>query len=183
MQAETDISTNKREERRAKILLFSTVVALPLIIGFANLISFFIVESKHPDGRVADDFYKKALAVHKNAEPSRLAIANGIAATLHYFVADEIVEIQLAGEHQSPSALFLDFVHPVDANQDIRVILNATADGNYRGYFSGVVKRFSEIKVQPVADVNATELWNISALANSAKSLDLPDGVLWTVTL
>ena len=170
----------KRQERIVKTLLFGGVVALPLGIGIVNLVAFLVIAAQNPNDRVADDFYKKALAVHKNAEPNKLAVEQGISANVSYFASEGIVEIQLLGEYDAVSTLALDLVHGVDANQDQRLLLTSTAEGNFVGTFSGSLSRFTQLRLAPIS---VEQPWLLVKPATDLEQLQIGGQELWKVTL
>jgi hypothetical protein len=80
------------------------------------------------DGLVADDYYKRGLAVNAVLKRESAAVQRGIAAGVER--AGGEVRVRLRGAE--PPVLFLSLVHATRAGNDVRLRLERGADGVYR---------------------------------------------------
>ena len=81
------------------------------------------------DGLVAEDYYKKGLAVNVVLAREQAAERLGIAAEIER--SGETLRVRLRGA--SPDALFVRFVNATRASMDVRVRLEPVAAGVYEG--------------------------------------------------
>jgi len=81
------------------------------------------------DGLVADDYYKRGLAVNAVLAREQAAARRGITAELER--SGDIERVRLSGA--APDYLFLRFVNATRASMDIRARLERTGDGVYEG--------------------------------------------------
>lgn len=169
-KANTEVEYTKKQERLIKALCFFVVIILPLSIGFINLIAFLIVGAKHPDSRVADNFYKSALAVYKNNDAQEKARLLGVSAQATLSLQDKQLSLRLEGDHGNPMALVIRFIHPTNSAQDLTVIVNKNpADkAHYSGVMAADINNFSELRAKPVNRDDA--LWEL-VLLNADKGL------------
>jgi uncharacterized protein len=79
------------------------------------------------DGLVADDYYKRGLAVNAVLKREQAAERLGIAARFER--AGDRVRVRLTGA--APDALFLQFAHATRAGHDLRLRLAPAGDGVY----------------------------------------------------
>ena len=80
------------------------------------------------DGLVADDYYKRGLAVNAVLGREEAARRQGISATA--LRNGKVLEVKLRGA--APDALFAQLAHTTRAGNDQRLRLTAGADGVYR---------------------------------------------------
>jgi hypothetical protein len=80
------------------------------------------------DGLVADDYYKRGLAINAVLKREQEAARRGIAATIAR--ERDRVTVRLTGAE--PEALFLQLAHATRAGYDLRLRLERGADGAYR---------------------------------------------------
>jgi hypothetical protein len=80
------------------------------------------------DGLVADDYYKRGLAINAVLKREQAAAQGGIDARVER--ADGQVRVRLRGAE--PPVLFLNLVHATRAGNDVRLRLERAADGSYR---------------------------------------------------
>ena len=83
------------------------------------------------DGLVADDYYRRGLAINQTLARDRTAAALGYRAAV---TLDERrgVEVKLSGGNARPPALLLTIAHSTRSNLDIVVALQATGGNVYR---------------------------------------------------
>ena len=79
------------------------------------------------DGLVADDYYKRGLAINAVLKREQAAARRGIDARVER--ADGQVRVRLRGAE--PPVLFLNLVHATRAGFDVRLRLERAPDGNY----------------------------------------------------
>jgi hypothetical protein len=80
------------------------------------------------DGLVADDYYKRGLAINAVLRREQAAVERGIGARVER--RDGQVRVTLRGAE--PPVLFLSLVHATRAGNDVRLRLERAADGAYR---------------------------------------------------
>lgn len=106
------------------------LIALPLTAVVASLITWWIA-ARGADPLVAEDYYKQGMAIHQTLERESRAAALGISAELA--VQDGQIRILLKGRlDRYPDQLELSLVHPSRQEQDLTLIIPATAQGEYR---------------------------------------------------
>lgn len=79
------------------------------------------------DGLVADDYYKRGLAINAVLKREQAAAQRGIDAQVVRL--GERVRVRLRGVE--PPVLFLSLVHATRAGNDVRLRLERAADGSY----------------------------------------------------
>lgn len=85
------------------------------------------------DGLVADDYYKRGLAINKTKGREDRASALGLAAGAVYDAAGGRLRVTLAGRLDPPTTLVLRLTHPTRAGMDRQVELGRGPDGAYTG--------------------------------------------------
>lgn len=80
------------------------------------------------DGLVADDYYKRGLAINSVLKREEAAAKRGIAAEVHRMERDLVVNLSGA----QPEALFVTLAHATRAGYDVRLRLARGQDGAYR---------------------------------------------------
>lgn len=113
--------------------LLMAAPALSVVGGVAML--FVAIASN--DGLVADDYYKRGLAINQTLTRDRTAAAGGYRAHLIFTPALDRVRVTVSGARQD-AALTLRLVHPTRAGQDHVVNLTARAPGIYEGELTGL---------------------------------------------
>ena len=115
------------------------LAAGPAVVVVAALATAWIALASD-DGLVADDYYKRGLAINKVLE--REARAEAIdAGALVSIAADGAVRVELSDADGAapPASLRLRLVHPTRAGHDATVTLERTRDGAYTGRVSALV--------------------------------------------
>lgn len=79
------------------------------------------------DGLVADDYYKRGLAVNAVIRREQAAAQRGIEALVER--ERGTLRVRLSGE--APAALFMSLVHATQAGRDLRLRLERVRDGVY----------------------------------------------------
>lgn len=90
---------------------------------------------KHEDGLVADDYYKRGLAI--NQELRRDAAAASLDIKAQVLFGDSAVRVFLSGPAPVPARLTLQLIHPTRASLDQRIVLIAGPGNWYEGRFAG----------------------------------------------
>ena len=104
------------------------IFGLPGVVVVAGLSTWWIA-AHNADDLVADDYYKKGLAINRELSRQKLAQDLGIEALLRF--NDQSVEVTL-NDSASPPALLLLLSHNVDAKRDLSLRLAQTSPGLYQ---------------------------------------------------
>lgn len=110
------------------------VMAGPAVVVVAGIITAYLAFSS-ADGLVADDYYKRGLAINRTLERNGTAIALGLEAELSRTSRDEVV-VRLRQKQSADlpaGSLRLQFVHPTRASEDRVVHLVSVGPGHYAG--------------------------------------------------
>lgn len=79
------------------------------------------------DGLVADDYYKRGLAINQVLKRDAAARARGVQATVE--VREGAIRVRMAGV--APEAVFAQLVHATRSGHDLRLRLARTGEGSY----------------------------------------------------
>lgn len=107
------------------------LMAGPALVVVASMITLWLaVESD--DGLVADDYYKRGLAINQTLARDHTAVVRGYRARLTWSAAASgRVRVTLTGAGAPPAALQLRITHPTRAGMDQLVRLAAVGSGAY----------------------------------------------------
>lgn len=107
----------------------------PALVVVAGIVTIWLAVASD-DGLVADDYYKRGLAINQTIGRSERAVALGIVATID-LADDGDLRVRLATPSREPdarpAALRVVFAHPARAGEDVRATLSAGPEGAYRG--------------------------------------------------
>lgn len=103
--------------------------AAVVVAGFYTL----ALAIKSDDGLVADDYYRRGLAINKTLGRSERARQLALGATVS--ISGNHVRVVLRGHAVPPRALRLAFIHPTRAGHDQTLTLPAAGPGIYQGEF------------------------------------------------
>ncbi len=105
--------------------------AAVVVAGFATL--WLAVSSN--DGLVADDYYKRGLAINRTLDRDATAARDGYSASAKFDFQSRKVELALSANTAVPlpETLTLRILHPTRAGQDQLVLLRRSAAGDYAG--------------------------------------------------
>lgn len=108
------------------------VASWPIAAIVAGLITVYIAFAG-ADGLVADDYYKRGLAINRELSRDRTATAVQLAATGRYDARREQLTVAFTAAEavQWPPTLTLRIIHPTQAQGDQRLALAATGNGTY----------------------------------------------------
>ena len=81
------------------------------------------------DGLVADDYYRRGLAINRELRRDQAVLEREIVARIE--ARGGMLRVLLGGGHASPEALFAQLVHPTRAGYDQRLRLPRVAPGVY----------------------------------------------------
>lgn len=81
------------------------------------------------DGLVADDYYRRGLAINQELRRDQVVVERGITATVEQ--GNGILRVRLAARGALPDAVFARFVHATRAGHDQRLRLARIAPGVY----------------------------------------------------
>lgn len=101
--------------------------AAAVVAGFYTL----ALAIKSDDGLVADDYYRRGLAINRTLERSERARQLALEATVS--IIGNKVRVVLRGREVPPRALRLALIHPTRAGRDQTLALHEEAPGVYRG--------------------------------------------------
>jgi len=109
------------------------LIAGPAIVVVASL-STAVIAVRSDDGLVADDYYRRGIAINRTLARGDHARALGLAATLQVNEARDRVRVLLSSAAPIPAeALRLTMTHGTRAGLDQSVLLARTAPGVYEG--------------------------------------------------
>ncbi|OGA18429.1 MAG: hypothetical protein A3I63_02845 [Betaproteobacteria bacterium RIFCSPLOWO2_02_FULL_66_14] len=102
------------------------LMAGPAAVVVAGAVTLWLAMA-NADGLVADDYYRRGLAINRDLGLQRRALEQGIRAQVTR--ADGVLRVELAGA--APDALFVQLVHPTRSGFDQRLRLARTPGGAY----------------------------------------------------
>jgi hypothetical protein len=106
------------------------LIAGPAAVIVAGGITIWLAVSSN-DGLVADDYYRRGLAINQVLIRDRVAATLGMRATVTED-ASGALRVSLAGGNAPPPALRLRLVHPTRAGDDRTLALSRAGHGVYR---------------------------------------------------
>ena len=86
------------------------------------------------DGLVADDYYRRGLAVNQELRRDEAAAERGVEVVLEARAG--VLRARLAMRGEAPTALFVRLVHPTRAGEDLRLRMALVAPGVYEAAFA-----------------------------------------------
>ena len=110
------------------------LMAGPALVVVAGMITAWIAVT-HEDGLVADDYYKRGLAINQELRRDSAAVSLGVKARIMF--GDSAVRVFLSFPAPMPKRLALQLVHPTRAALDRRIVLDASPAGWYEGRLAG----------------------------------------------
>lgn len=107
------------------------VVGIPAATIVAGLFTWWIA-AQRADSNVADDWYKRGMAINRSLERESKAQSLGLRAELA-MPAENDLRVVLTGPAAAlPPTITVMLTHPVRAEQDRKLSLDRQADGTYR---------------------------------------------------
>jgi hypothetical protein len=108
------------------------LIALPGTVVVASIVTLFIAIDS-ADDIVADDYYKQGLAINRALAADERAQTLQLRAELGIDARARTLSVAMQGQlHPAPRQLRATFVHPVEADEDFTVLLDATTPQQYR---------------------------------------------------
>jgi hypothetical protein len=106
------------------------VWGIPALTVVAGLFTWWIA-AQRADSNVAEDYYKRGLAINRSLERDARAAERGLSAelTLH---GENDLRLRLSGAGPMPPVVTVLLTHPIRAEQDRRLTLDRQPDGSYR---------------------------------------------------
>ena len=109
--------------------LLMTGPAIVIVAGFYTL--WLAIQSN--DGLVADDYYKRGLAINQTLSRAQRAEQLGLGARVELAAESARIRVVLTGTGVMPQVLRLRLVHPTQEVADQLIELRAVAPGEYAG--------------------------------------------------
>lgn len=129
-------------------------VMSPLIVAIFVVLSFVTISVFHADDRVVDNYYKQGRTINQSFEQEARAKALNLRAEVEFDMVSGEVLLNLSGEDPLPEVLHLMIGHPVNADQDQRVLLQKVRDGRYRGDLTSTLSHRRYLTLLPEHDVS-----------------------------
>jgi hypothetical protein len=92
-----------------------------------------VLAGRSDDGLVAEDYYKRGLAINQTLDRERRAAALHVTGQLEFSPDRGQVRLRMAQRGALPPALILTLVHPTRAGMDQQVVLVRRASGEFTG--------------------------------------------------
>jgi hypothetical protein len=108
------------------------MAAIPFATVIASAVTLSMAMSTE-DGLVADDYYKRGLAINRDIAREQAAERLGMSVRLRFAAADGRVTATLPLGTPQPAALMLRLAHPTRSGLDINVRLEPFAPNTYAG--------------------------------------------------
>jgi hypothetical protein len=119
------------------------VVGIPALTVVAGLFTWWIA-AQRVDSDVADQHYKRGLAINRVLEREQAAQQAGIGADLEFGPDGQLVlRLHTLAGVAHPEALQMLLTHPVDARRDLRLALIMSPDGRYRASLNEAAREFA----------------------------------------
>src|SRR3954471_14148442 len=129
MSALTDTLLSKSWYREPWPWLLMSGPALVIVAGFYTL----WLAVRSDDGLVADDYYKRGLAINQTLSRNQRATDMALSARVDLGAGSTKIGVTLKGHSATPPALRLTLVHPTRAMSDRVIELHPVAPGVYEG--------------------------------------------------
>lgn len=110
---------------------------------------FIISTMAGPPSLVVDDYAKIGLAYTEDRSRDTAAARLGVTARMQTDRASGHVSLSLKHLDDPPGRLRLTLVHPLDAERDMRAVLERNAAGIYHGTVGGPVDGRREVRLEP----------------------------------
>ncbi len=104
------------------------LMAGPAAVIIAGVVTIWLAVSSS-DGLVADDYYRRGLAINQELRRDQAAANLGITAGIE--ARGGVLRVRLTSRGAAPEALFAQLVHPTRAGHDQRLRLPRVAPGVY----------------------------------------------------
>ncbi len=129
-------------------------VMSPLIVVIFVVLSFVTISVFYADDRVVDNYYKEGRTINQSFEQEARAQALNLRAEVAFDMVTGEVMVSLTGDGARPDVLHLMVGHPVNADQDQRILLKKVQGGRYRGDLTTALSHRRYLTLLPEHDVN-----------------------------
>ncbi len=124
-------------------------IGLPLLTVLGG-IHYMYLAVHDSDGLVADDYYKRGLAINQVLEKDQRADDLGLMATGYFDFDRKLVHLHLTGLKRWPASMTLALLHPTRAHRDHKIMLHKQpGNGEYLGVISSVSAGNWHLMLQP----------------------------------
>lgn len=152
-------------------------ILAPLITVMLAWIPFMAIVLKSADDVVVDNYYKEGRMYNLRQDEDYLATKLGIAGEL--FVDLEVGDVLLTlssndANYRLPPALVLYFDHPVEADNDLVIVLTQSYPGRYQGEIPRRIKHHWYVRIVP--QVTTAEVESDAGEANATDA-----GKVWRI--
>jgi hypothetical protein len=106
------------------------LMAGPTAVMVAGLLTAYIAVTTN-DGLVADDYYRRGLAINATLVRQEHARELGLSAVVSLSPGRDTVRVALTGNVERRASMRLRFAHPTRAGQDQSAVLSPIAGGDY----------------------------------------------------
>ena len=137
------------------------LMAGPLMVIVAGFYTLWLA-IKSDDGLVADDYYKRGLAINRTLSRTQLAERLALSARVTLGVDRRRVRLVLTGSDTLPGDLRLRLVHPTRAVADQVMVLDAVAPGVYEGDLATEIEGRRVVMLEDMA-----RTWRLAGEASS----------------
>jgi hypothetical protein len=125
------------------------LISLPASVVVASLVTINLA-IRSDDGLVSDDYYKKGLAIHMDAERTARARALGIVGSVDYQPGTGAVVVAFGQRLPRPAQrLELSVVHPTIPDRDQAVMLTAVDALRYAGRLEPLTDAHWKLELRP----------------------------------
>nr|WP_255774725.1 FixH family protein [Microbulbifer zhoushanensis] len=128
------------------------MVLAPLILVVIASTVFVSIAVRFADDTVSDTYYKDSRMYHFSEEQDRRAQALGLAGLVKFASGDQLVTLELNGDLEYPEQLLLTLSHPVEADMDRHILLEAVSPGRYRASLPEPLKHRWYLRLMPETD-------------------------------
>ncbi len=137
------------------------LIAIPLFAVITGLFTV-VIATVTSDGLVVDDYYKRGLSINRVLVRDQKATELGIKALVRFDYASGKVHIQLqTRDSQSfDDTLHLQMLHPIRAQDDVKIILQHAGRGGYHGTAAPLTIGYWHLLIEP-----ETKHWRLTGRA------------------
>ena len=137
------------------------LMAGPFAVVVAGFVTLWLA-IRSDDGLVADDYYKRGLAINQTLSRAHRAAQLNLSARITFGADVRSVRVAVAGNHALPDMLRLQLVHPTRSVADQSILLHAVTPGVYAGDLNALVAGRRVVMLEDVA-----RTWRLAGEASS----------------
>ena len=125
----------------------------------------------HPDGLVADDYYKQGLAINRTLDRERAAAALGVGAQMQVSHDGRRLRVVVTGATAPPDTLKLRLAHATVAGRDRQLVLAGQGGGWYEGTLDAPASgKWKLLLEDPAGQWRLTGIWQAGDEASATLS-------------